>query len=392
MQNLSIDAVVTILLYLIGVPVLLVQNSKDDVRYVLRHTLHWETFFFSITPVIFAILIVFIPMILAHVCGWYNQQTMTSDLILFFLILVSLAVSMIMPRYIRKRDIIDRLVQKTIRKVKTSGRLDNSILDALELLGMESDTGYERGLIISAMNRLSNAMVQRLDYSGSRLERLLEVLRNVLFGSDVLSSPDNFRSAVEVLRPIISTYYSKSKDNIWFSDADIDYSYLLLSEMGCQAIDFRVEGITSACIDGLEGANIPNSSASNGLWQIGAAAIEKNRIGQAREALHFLDAIVNSETDLCEHDEIVYDYLALLSAFWGHSAAGRREVLPQLNDLYERDRPVENPIISEEEMPRERLLARLVREAIQHHTKVGRFTIADSIDDMWSNYIIGLQN
>lgn len=389
MHTLSVDAIITLLLYLVGAPALLIQNAESDVRYVINHYLRWETYTRAVWPAVVGVFLALTPIFVAHAGGWYDQDTILPDLILIGLFILAIYVSVIVLPISRKRDVVNRLRTKMVRQVENKGHVDDELMQALELLGTESKPGNERGWTIRALSYITNAAVVRTDYNGCRLDKVTETLRKVILGSDRMASQENFISAVDVLRPITQKYYEKRKDDPWFSDADLYNAFLLLSQMGQRAVEFPVDGVTSACIDGLDGRDIPNSTASQGLCQIGIAAISKDRVGPAREALHILDALVSSGEDgLCEDEEIIFDYLALLAAFWEHTIAGRTEARRHLDDLYALDEPHEDDLTLTEDPPQERLLARLVRQAIRHHTSVGRFTIADNIADMWQTYTL----
>lgn len=387
MQNLSIDGVITLLLYLIGAPALLIQNAESDVRYVINHHLRRETYIRAVWPAVVGAVLVGVPNLVAHAGGWHEQNTILPDLILISLFILAIYVSIIVLPISRKRAVVKRLREKMVRQMVEKDQIDDDLMQALVLLGTESKPGNERGWTIRALSYITNATLARSNYSGCRLDKVTDALRKVILGSDRLASQENYISAVDVLRPIIQKYYEKHKEDPTFPDGDLYNSFLLLSQMGQRAVEFPVDGVTSACIDGLDGRDIPNSTASQGLCEIGIAAIGKDRVGPAREALHILDALVSSGEDgLCDDEEIIYDYLALLAAFWQHTIAGRTEARRHLDDLYLLDQPHEDDAPLPDDPPQERLLARLVRQAIQHHTSVGRFTIADNIADMWQTY------
>jgi len=383
MENLPIEAMITILLFLIGAPALLIQNSESEVRYALSHNLLRYTFATTGLPVLGGVLILVYALIA-------QPSGRAAIVVVLGMLLLSLIVAIIGLPVSRKREVVKRLRGKMVGEVRRAGRVDDEDMKALVLMGMESRPGDERWWAIHALGYITTAFLNRSDYNGCRLDKVMEALRKIIFGSGQIGSPENFLSVVEVLRPVILKYYQMSKNDAWFSDADLSNAYRLLSDMGQRAVEFPVDGVTSACIDALDGLGATNSSASQGLCEIGIAAVAQNRIGPAREALHILDAIVTMNDELCEDEEIIFDYLALLAAIWHHSMAGTREAKRYLDDLYFRDQPSEEdppPVEGEPPAPKpERLLSRLVRQAVQHHTTVGRFRIASDIYAMWEEY------
>ena len=386
---LSRSAIVTLLLYLIGAPALLIQNAESDVRFVIDHHLRREIYTRAAWPAVVGVVLALSLIIIIQVGMWPAMSSILADGILVVLFSLAIYVSIKVLPISRKRDVVIRLREKMVRQVVEKGTIDDELMQALVVLGTESKPGNERGWAIRALSYITNATVARSDYSGCRLDKVTDALRKIILGSDRMASQENYISAVDVLRPIIQKYYAKHKEDPTFPDGDLYNAFLLLSQMGQRAVEFPVDGVTSACIDGLDGRDIPNSTASQGLCEIGIAAIAKDRVGPAREALHILDALVSSGEDgLCEDEEIIFDYLALLAAFWEHTIAGRAEARRHLDDLYLLDEPHEDDPTPPEDQPQERLLARLVRQAVRHHTTVGRFTIADNIADMWQTYTL----
>jgi hypothetical protein len=390
MQTLPIDAMVTILLYLIGAPALLIQNAESDVRYVLRHQLRRETDTLTITPAIFGIILILIALIYARAGGSSPLPDYTPELILGGLLGLAVYVSIIVLPISRKRDVIKRLRGRMLKQVRQDGRVMDEDMEALVLLGTESKPGNERFWTIHALSLVSKEILALSNYKGCSLGKVTEAMRKVILGGEKIGAPENFVSAVDVLRPMIQTYYQKSKENPWFADADLDNAYLLLSQMGQRAMDFPIDGIASTCLEALDGPGLPNSAASQRLSEIGSAAIAKDRIGPARESLHILDYMVANGGAWCENEEVMFDYLALLAAFWNHTVAGREEALGYIKDLKsaeagQPDQPPPADDLPEGQIPETRLGV-LVKQAIRHHSSVGRFTTSDNIRDMWISY------
>lgn len=386
METVPIEAMITILLFLIGAPALLIQNAESDVRYALSHNLRRYTFITTGLPVIGGIAIILAVLFASLPPLWIN-------ILLLAMITLAVVASIYGLPVSRKREVIKRLRKKMVREVVKKGRIDEEDLKAVVLMGMESKPGDERWWAIHALGYITLAFLAHPKYNGCRLDAVMEALRKIIFGSDKIGSPENFTSVVEVLRPVIQKHHQMSNNDPWFSDSDLANANRLLSDMGQRAVEFPIDGVISACIDGLDGLEAANSSASQALSEIGIAAMEKNRIGPAREALHILDAIVNAKGDLCEDEEIIFDYLALLAAFWDHSNVGVKEARRYLDDLYYRDMPHENgtdlfpPDQDSVSIPIDPLLARLIRQAVQHHTTVGRFNIATNIFMMGETYL-----
>lgn len=372
LRDLPVDAVITLLLYLIGAPALLVQYAESDVRQVLIHNLRGKLVQMGL-PAFAGLLVCAVVLILLRRLSPASADLVAFGLLFSLLTLAVISSFLIFPLS-RKHNVVENLGTKILRTIHKKGRPDEDDLKVLTAIGMESQPGDEKHWTIQALAKITQAVLTTAEYRGCQLDGPVESLRKVVLQGSKMASPENFLSALDLLRGIIKKYYDCQEKNCQFSDADLAATYKLVSQMGQEAAAFSIEGIASACIDALEWPGIPNQAASQALSEIGMAAVQKNRIGTAMESLHILDAMIATVSEPLEGGEVFYDYTGLLAAFWHHGSAGREMARRYLDDLrYSLDVDVQ----------------RLINLSIEHHRMVGRFLVADRILSMWIEYAEG---
>jgi hypothetical protein len=274
-----------------------------------------------------------------------------------------------------KRSLIRWIVARAIRRRRSVGEYSQTELTDLEHLGQESKGGEEKGWVISALRVLADNVLTSPQYSGGQLEGLITTLSEVLLEGTVRGTPENFRSSIELLRRVVRTNYQRAAITPDFVDADLAHAIRTLSLLARQALGFPQQGITATCLailsDHATATNPANSAISQALREIGTEAIARDQLALALEALTPLDIVVFASDDAPFDDELLYDFLGLLSALWKHGVSGEEKAGEYLADL------VAKPGLDMDD---------LLWRTVYHHRRTNRFAVADRVIEMYRQW------
>lgn len=364
------DALVGLLLFLIGAPALMYQLVSNDTREVIISD---RLFFLKFCwPAIFgsALVIVFyvFPFIYKRP-PWFIRWDLAVGILL---VLVGVTGFMIFP-LTRKEDVVKRVEKSILKQRKPSGSYSKEDLKNLVLLGKESQGGEQRGKSIAALDRLAEKRLADASYRGDQLGSLIVALDAILLEGSNPSNADNYRSAVDILTKIVQSHNQK-KDlpDGSFYDADIRQVFHSLQAWAEKTCDLDEKGIIFDCIR-IPVENEPFSpAASEVLRDIGLAALRLNQYQVALHAIAEMEQMVNAPGIITDCSEIIYDLLDLLAALWSSSESGRIWVSDILN-IY-----CEQGLID---------LEQWIKKAVEHFAEKSRPDLADPVRRLHKEWI-----
>jgi hypothetical protein len=370
MSNFPVDTVVILLLFILSAPVLFVQFTERDVQYVLTHRLKETTWRNMTFPGLVGFGIVIIFYALSYLLGVRDRETILSDILLLLLFGLIVYILLIFLPILRKQNIIQHLKEKIVSDVRTRGSLREEDLNAITFLGMESQAGDEKFWSIQALGEIALAIAQRADDHGRQIELPLESIRKVLFSGKQKGSPENFNSAVDVLKPVIHAYYRKGESTSSFPHPDLNQVYQFLTQVALEAVNFQSEEVVLACIAVMKSSSTKKMPTSRWLREVGTTAVLRDKIASALEVLHTLETALENGDEPAS--DILFDYIGLLSAFWQHGESAQKMVKGLLDTLKNK------PTVQ---------IRKLIGQSIQYHSHAAQFSTADRIRSMWDSYL-----
>ena len=364
------DAIISLLMFLMGAPALVFQLASNDVREVItQHNTHIPKKY--LLPAFTGFLIVFA--IYGIDTRWLPDKVSNSlwhAAVGALLALSLITVIGVFPSMGKKR-IINELVDKAEKGSNGQAEYGGAELDNLILLGKESRGGEEKEWCIDGLDRLAQKVLVSGAYSGCQLESLVNALCAVLLEGTISSTLVNFQSGTALLRRIVYAYY-RGRSHPNFADADLGHAVHALSLLGQKALQLHRPGTASECLGVLgTSLNEPNPAISQALREIGMRAIEQDQIAVAMESLGKLDEMLFSGDHLPAEREILYDLIGLLAKFWEHGESGKVVARRDIAELQD------DPDVQ---------MTALIDETILHHRSTGRFVAADQIKDMYAEW------
>lgn len=368
MDYLSADAVFGLLLYLIGIPTIVTQFVPEDVVYVTAS--HKSTLFIRkfLVPIAIGVLIWILSWIFPLIFTSLVTSTVAPNIVLLLLLAVVAYETFVAIPTLSREAVVSRITKRIIARLQSEKILDEDDISDLVFIGTASQPGDQKNISLKAISVITKTVLSLPNYEGCQMEGIINAIRSIVIEGKDIGTPENFYMAFDILRQIIDKYYKTIKIHPTLSDSDLAQTYKLLSEMGQVALGFPVDGVSFTSISTIGSYDTLNPAASQRLSEIGAAATKKDRMGVAMNALHKLEFAINNSEKPVE-DEILYDYVGMLGAFWCHGESAQKQVKQNLDDLKERAN-----------------LRKLVSDSIHHHSRVSRFTVADHIRAMWDGY------
>lgn len=358
----NLDAFIGLLLFLAGAPALILQFSSSTVRNILlKHSsvgslkLYW--------PLFIAALLVLITNLL-NTQGVVEPR-ITEPILLGSLLTLVFAVCLLMLAYARPAQIAARLTRTAIQQLKKTGQLSDESIETIIGMGIESSPGGERDQILNLLSAIMEVYLQHPDYRGNQLSRLIEGLQKILSEGSP-STSENYRSAGKILKRVLLS----ARDGAG-RRPDQATACKVLGSLGAQTLNFPNTDVTIAFIDALNDRKNLSTAASQSLYEIAAAALEKDKALPAMRALEIIAEAFYAASPNLPNAEVTYDYLSLLAAFWQHGSSGQFIAERDLNDLSG------YPGFHLEQQ---------VHNAIEHHREKANFGVSDQIQEMWNSY------
>jgi hypothetical protein len=330
MDDIPFDAIITLLVFLIGVPALVAQSMPTEVRRVVMKRssrLQITTLFF----VGLAALVIAGGAVLAAPTGNDDRPVWGGVTTLLFLI-VALAALRIVGFYGRRDTVVHALAREARREL-ANGRLAEGPLAEMIALGIQSHPGQDKGLVLQDLQELTERVCEHPRYRGDRLETLIVGLVDVLTSGPRPWSPQNFDTAAGILKQIVITFSAKGSPE--FRDVDLVHAVRVLSELGQAALTLDNEHTPMHYMQALASTGNRHrgiaTAVSQALFELGEAAIEKKQLFVAVAALDRLSTLV--ETYAPARGELAADALGLLAHFWRAGDSAQGYALRKLSDL-----------------------------------------------------------
>lgn len=329
--QIPFDAVVTLSVFLVGVPAVVLQTLPPEVRQVLAKR-SGQLLVDAAVPFLLAA-VVFVVGLTASRIGLVDGDAAWTAVLSTTLLIGVLSAVHVVRKYGRRDSVVRRLEREAARALDQGGRLVEESLRDLVDLGRQSDPGPEREFVLASLLALTDRTCARPEYRGDGLEDLIAGAIEIL-GTEV-DAPHhgNFSTAVELLRRTLRSM--DGRDAGEFMHADALHAIYGMSRLGRASLRLASDDVPLRTIQalGVTGKRHPATTtpASQALFELGVAAIERDRLLVAMSSLGQLVALV--EENAPAEGELVADVLGLLGHFWAHGEAGRELARRRLEEL-----------------------------------------------------------
>jgi hypothetical protein len=322
------QAVVSILLFGVGIPSLVLQTIvPDDLRRIAhRHflTLRWG---FWLVAAFMAVALVFV---------WILHPTQGSDVRLLPGVDVDqwLAASLMTAAIVgvggvwflyrshRRDRIVLHLQRRCVKRIKQKGAPDETTLDDLQYLGEQAATRAEKRQVLDALQTMATEVQRYKDYRGNRLEGIIRAIQSSLQkGVDRYSLSDGIVVLARISDNMQATSTQSSRDARLLLEALESLVRVAWTVDGDRAALLILEAVGSMAQapDGLE------FEAEIALENLGVSALANRRYLTAVDVLTRLEAGIRS-TPTADPDESTA-YLGLVAHFRGRGGVARARAM-----------------------------------------------------------------
>jgi hypothetical protein len=357
----NLDAFVGLLLFLAGAPAFVLQFSSNTARDILLKR-----------KFLIGILTLYGPFIIGVILFiFFNSLPATplyEKILLYILIALMLWVCFRTLSYARSSSIVRSELQRALHYITHTQEFPKDTINNIMDIGHESSNNEELELILTALKQILNTYLQSPTYKGNQFEEFIKDLEKIFNSSGFEINAENYQIVIKMMQSIVE--YPQIYPG--HSYADQSLAYKALSTLGQQTLDFANPHVTILCMNALNSQNPKlSTTASQSLYEIAAAALKKDKPLIAMNALQAIGTAFYAFAPDLPSQEIIFDYLALLAAFWQHGHSGQFIAQRDLNELRT------YPGLSLEQQ---------IEQAIEHQREKTNFGISDQIEAMWQAY------
>lgn len=366
-EEIPFDAVITLLIFLVGIPALVLQFMAPDVR---RVTMERITFPREVkNRLIFALVVVFICIGIAWGFPKIKDFVFAIMLIVLFAIVAATTIQ-VQYRYGWRETVIATLKKNVLSRLDAEGRLDNDSLKRIIEIGKQSEAGPDREVVLNALDEVVARTRTHPTYDGDAFGVLVDGLVKMLVSQPTPEDIPNYQLAVSILISILSAPQVKTL-------IDQQHAVRALSALGQTLLTEIVVtvGTDHIMMDyeealGLAVARHPTmqTDVTQSLLEVGSVALDHRHYLFAVAAFERLLTIVEENEP---SREAMDDLLGLFAHFWKDGTSSRDFAETRLERVNDCARRTGYPSLY---------------QAVQHanlHSKITmRFNTADKLAQM----------
>ncbi len=360
------DALITIVLYLVGVPLLLGQTASASVRHVLLNEIGDRM------KLVIALSTAVATALLFGVC-LFCVGGIVSLGVLLVLTMIAVFFSVLGLMIVHLRSLVFFIKHLAVKAFQ-SGRNEEfeRYVEYISLLGRESNTAEARSATIRTLGEVIKSCTAlqssegTLLYDGTTLEKAIWGMKNVLLKPSSKPSLMAFSTFIREARDVLDVYdqlpfeVKRKKDS-----AELAYA---LSEVGCEVMKLYPYSKECDRAPGLLGEHSwLGKWATHSLVNILKEAVVQHHSMAIMSALTGIRQVLVEQST--NGEEIFYDYIGAIAFAHLHcSIPGKRFAEQLWQEFCE---------ANEQEL--NSACRMYVEKAYNHHAQSGRFALADAI-------------
>jgi hypothetical protein len=330
-SEIPYDALVTLFVFLIGVPAVVLQTLPPETRqFVSKRPA--QLVVDAVIPSAMA-LAVLSAGVAARRVGWAEGDSTWALVLGGSLLIGVLAALHVARKYGRRDAVVRRLEREAAAELDRGGRLAEDPLHDLVEFGRRSEPGRARQWVLESLLGLTSQTCSHPRYSGDGLEDLITGVVEILLAGSGEPNPQNMAVATALLR--IPMRALDHADQEAFKQADALHAMYAANRLGRSALRLENDASVLRMVQGVgvTGRRHPSTSiaASQVLFELGVAALERDKPLVAVAALGHLSNLV--EENAPAGGELVADTLGLLAHFWADGETGCRFARERLERL-----------------------------------------------------------
>ncbi len=398
-MNISYDGLATFFIFLIGVPALVIENQKSELRRIVLQPARRRTLFVRAGQwIALTLAIMFVGvatdalhyadcanMLLApHAICWFFHGV-PEDLIWLCVFAALVGISILatirfLHRYGGYRGILEDLHREIIKPIRDHPEnvpyLQPESLEDLVELGRQSDPGQDKQQVLGELFELVRVVCTQPKYRGDSLERLILGLVQVVGADPKVGSSQNFETASKIMEYVLTCERQCAETH---RDDDARYAIHVTGRLGQRAArhlkaQIEIVATLNVYLETLDLAadTYPQtqSHVSGALLELGSTALEEGHILAAMGALNKLIVLYENPAEPPQK-ELTTDTLGLVAHFWDAGETARSYVARRLDEIQVR---LTQPLAAE------------LHQAQHHCARTSRFKTADCLGKMIREY------
>lgn len=311
------DAITTYFIFLIGLPAIVFQWLAPEIRPIVVKRAR-ELLVDAGAPIAVAMLLVALGLMHETARPWIWTAILAA-----LFCLAAITALRIPRKYVRRGSVVARLAAETARPIRKDGRLNADSLQDLLELGVQSQPGRDKEVVLQALLTVTNQMCDSKRYSGDQLSDIAVGVLDVVFGTSYPISNQNFSTACEILKQMLRTFDATREPG--FMQTDLLHAIRAMSRLGREAARAGNDGVALAVAQALEttGDKHPDTSVatSQALFEIGMVAVEDNQILVGMSCAESLTSLLENYGS--RSNDVIADTLGLLAHFWETGPTGQ---------------------------------------------------------------------
>jgi len=212
MENISFDVVVSLLLFLVGVPVLVLQFMSPEIRNVLKveSKIIREAALYLAICVAIIIVAIYIEEHKTTLELW--KPWIWVYMYAFLFIVVGLFSARVLSKYGFRENVLKELTRQILDDLSKTGKPKKEKLHDLIEIGKQSNSGPNREMVLEEMRILVDVVCRNENYRGDSLENLIIGIVHILATRSTREDTSNYQTAAGILTTVLSSKVGDEND------------------------------------------------------------------------------------------------------------------------------------------------------------------------------------
>lgn len=337
MENISFDVVVSLLLFLVGVPVLVLQFMSPEIRGVLKV----ETKIILITGLYLLLCVAAIALaIYLEETGVLSEPWIWVYMYATLFAIVGFSSATVLTRYGLRENVLRKLSDKILKDLPKTGKPNEERLRELIEIGKQSDPGPHREMILESMNILVDAICKDKNYKGDSLENLIIGIVHVLATRPTVEDTRNYQTAAGILTTILSSKVGNGNESKFVDQFHAVNAMSTLGQTMLAQDDFSTEA-DYILMDYEEALGLVVTVHPELLPDVTQALLSMGSVALQHRRYLFAVATLERMLTLVESNELVAikplsELIGLTSHFWAEGGSSKDFIetrIPRLSKL-----------------------------------------------------------